>query len=861
MNSSPKKTFIKAIKGKIIIALLLACFALLMAWGVSKVAFKEMLTTVENISTPSERLRMVNLISLKISRLDQQQKKQAYNSPGNYSKLFQESRQLRLVLDSLGLLYGEDSVQLQRIASIKSLLRVRDNQFVNYLKVREGLVNNKSFSAQVKKLSELVNTNAERADSTVLASTQRSSTTTIYSAEKAKGFLKRLFGRKSNVDESKDYKVINEENIVRDTISLSNEDKISKSLEESLRAIEKEQQLKSAQFLSREAQLANANNRLISQMLDILRKVESEVVTQIEQNGIQAKHVVNTGINTITIIMVVFFLLMVMLLYFILTDITKSNRYRSELELARDEAEYHGRAKQRFLSNMSHEIRTPLQSIIGYAELIKYQDKPDHKDIDAIYHSSEHLLQIVNEILDYNRIISGKFTFADKPFDIARLLDEVIAVMQPQAERKSLRLVSDIELHELRFINGDAFRLKQILYNLIGNAIKFTLEGEVVLSVSYKRQFDNLHFNFMVRDTGVGLTEAQTGVIFNEFEQVQGPENEVLNKSGAGLGLTIIKSLVENQGGRIYVKSKPGAGSVFTVYLTFKLSESPGELVPDVVLAPGSRKEFMVWIVDDDELILDLCGIIFEKNQISYRRFNTPYELLDEKWTPDVKYILLDMRMPGMDGIELCRLLRGEVGMEVRIIAITAQVLPDEREYLLNNGFDGLVMKPFREVELLAIFKDEEVAAVLIRNEVPLASAEAQGLVEGVHQESETEDAELMPNLSSIIKMTFGDEEQLRLILSRFVDDSQQDMNELNAAIREQDNNVARLVTHRLAGRIAQLGSAQLAAAFRKMELRVAEEGLEEATLVGEMQQLLKKLSRLLLLITEEYQLGNYSIS
>jgi len=144
---------------------------------------------------------------------------------------------------------------------------------------------------------------------------------------------------------------------------------------------------------------------------------------------------------------------------------------------------------------------------------------------------------------------------------------------------------------------------------------------------------------------------------------------------------------------------------------------------------------------------------------------------------------------------------------------------------------------------------------------VPLASAEAQGPIEGVPQESETEDAELMPNLSSIIKMTFGDEEQLRLILSRFVDDSQQDMNELNAAIREHDNNVARLVTHRLAGRIAQLGSAQLAAAFRQMELRVAEEGLEEATLVGEMQQLLKKLSRLLLLITEEYQLGNYSIS
>lgn len=832
MSHKPKKSLFKAIKGKIIIALLLACFALVMAWGVSKVAFNEMLTTVANISAPSERLRIVNLISLKISRLDQLQKKQAANDPGNYGKLFNESRQLRLVLDSLAILYPKDTVQLQRITSIKKLLTERDNQFVNYLKVRERLVNNKSFSTQVQNLSELVNKTGTTGDSTILASQQQTSTTTIYSTEdKNRGFFGRIFGKKKENEDNKSYKIINEQNVKVDTIALSNEDKITKSLGESLRTIEKEQRIKSARFLNKEAELANANNRLINQMLDILRKVETEVVTQIELNGIQAKHVVNTGINTISIIMLVFFLLMVLLLYFILTDITRSNRYKNELELARDEAEYHGQAKQRFLSNMSHEIRTPLQSIIGYAELIRQQEHPKLKDIDAIYHSSEHLLQIVNEVLDYNRIISGKFTFAEQSFDVVKLLDEVISSMRPQAELKSLKLLTEVELHDTRFITGDAFRLKQILYNLLGNAIKFTHEGQVVLSVFYKRQAENLHFTFMVRDTGIGLSEAATAVIFNEFEQVNSPGNEVLNHAGTGLGLTIIKSLVENQGGRIYVKSKEGQGSVFTVYLTFKVADAP--LAEVLVLKDQvSWKPFKVWIVDDDPLILDLCGLIFEKNRIAYQSFNSPSQLLNADLEEDLKYILVDMRMPEMNGITLCALLRERMGEGIHIYAITAQVLPDEREFLLNNGFDGLVMKPFRENELLAVFV-EEITEVLQVTEKAVEQA-----------------SPVMPqidlDLGPLRKMTFDDEDQLKKILGRFALDCENDAEEIQQAIQHNDRPALRLITHRLAGRIAQIGSGKLAAEFREMEIRLSVAGTLDEELRMDIADLLLQLNALL---------------
>lgn len=823
MNKIPRKSFIKAIKGKIIIALLLGCFALFMAWGVSKVAFKEMLTTVENISAPSERLRIVNAISRKISSLDQLQKKQAFNDPGNYSQLFKESRQLRLVLDTLAALYENDAVQLTRILTIKKLLAERDKQFINYLKVRERLVNNKSFSAQVKNLSTLVSKGSEQADSTILATEEKTSTTTIYpTEEKPKGFFNKIFGRKKTNEQDNSFKIVNEEKIKRDTIALSAEDRIVKNLGESLKVIEQEQRHKNANFLNREAMLTNANNQLINQMLDVLRKVESEVVAQIEMNGIQAKNVVNTGINTINIIMLVFFLLTVLLLYFILTDITRSNKYRAELELAKDEAEYHGMAKQRFLSNMSHEIRTPLQSIIGYSELIRQQKNPQRKDIDAIYHSSEHLLQIVNEVLDYNRIISGRFTFSEKVFDIEALLAEVVSVMQPQAERKSLKLITDFVLSGQKYVEGDPFRLKQILYNLLGNAIKFTTEGEVSLSAFYKRQGERLHFTFMVKDTGIGLNEDETKLIFNEFEQVNSIDSEEVSKAGAGLGLTIIKALIENQGGRIYVKSRKGEGSIFTVYLTFKVAQEPA-YENTKVLTPAFNGK--VRIVDDDQLILDLCEIIFKKHGIDVELFNSPSQLLNSAWDSTIKLVLMDMRMPEMNGIALCKLLREKLGDKVKIYAVTAQVLPDELENLLSNGFDGLLMKPFKEHELLAVL-NEGAGAVAQADEVDL-------------------------DLRGLKKMTYDDEEQLNRILLRFSDDCLDDSDEIRQALTADDQPNLSLLVHRLAGRIAQIGSKKLAAEFRRMEIELSGSEKPDIHKKNRILALLQQLNQLLHLVKQ----------
>lgn len=813
-----QKRFFRAVKSKVIIGFLFACFALLLAWGISKFAFTRMLNTVEDISAPNDRLRIVNDLSHKIARLDQLQRDEAFKKQGN-SSFLKESRKLRSSLDTLRKLYKGDSLQLARIKSIKNLLVERDKQFVSYLQVRETLVNTKSFSNEVQKLNELVVSRARQTDSAVLTTETTTSTTTVapQEEEKSKGFLSKLFGKKK----ADVYKIINEEfKVKRDTLNAKAEDSIMKSMTGSLKNIELEQRQKSQKFLKREAELSNASNALTNQILQILREVEGQAVAQVDLNGIQAKQVVNDGITQITAIIIAFFFLTVILLYLILTDITKSNRYRKELEQAKDEAEYHGKAKQRFLSNMSHEIRTPLQSILGYAELISQQDHPKKKDIDAIYQSSIHLLQIVNEVLDYNRIISGEFSFNNQVFDVRKILDEVTSVVRPLAEQKSLQLVTDFDLGDVEFVKGDAFRLKQILFNLLGNAVKFTLKGGINLRVSCKKQLDNLHFHFTIKDTGIGFDQKDVIRIFNEFEQIESPDRYVLNQTGTGLGLPIVKSLIEAQGGRIHVKSKVSVGTTFNIYLTY---QETTERINDVldsehyaILNPGT-----VWIIDDDRLILDLCGLIFEKNQIPFKSFSQVAGILQQEPDTNLKYVLVDMRLPEMTGLELCHILKKKLPADVKFYAITAQVLPEEREMVLSEGFDGLIMKPFRAADLLSIFDKTKIEAVQPEFD-----------------------------FSSIEKMTFGDQQMLQKILNRFKQDCIDDATALRSYIQEDNQDKSRLLTHRLAGRTAQMGSKTLAQSFRILEIEIAEKGLE-SSIKSEVQVQLKKLDNLIKVMEE----------
>lgn len=792
--------FIMSVKGKIIIAAILACFALFLAWSTSKGAFTAMLDAFENVSAPNEKLRLVNDLSNGVARIDQGQRARLLNNPDGYSGLFNETQKLSLKIDTLKSLYPPASAQVKRLTALKKLLQDRDRLFVNYLKVREGLINNKSFSAQVAALNNIVDESARQADSTVTTTEKKTSTTTVYPLDTAKpeidnrSFFNKLFGKKKakKADSlNKPYQIVNEEfHVQHDTLAMAIQDSLLKGLGRTMKDLEAIQQRKSALFVNREAVLTRSSSTIIRQIMAVLKKVETEVVVQTAQNSLAAKNMVHNSIKRISLILLAFVALIVLLVYFILRDISRINKYRKELEEAKDEAEYHALAKHRFLSNMSHEIRTPLQSIIGYAEMIKQQERPQKKDIEAIYRSSDHLMQIVNEVLDYNRIISGKFSFASQEFEMKALLDDVIAVMALQADKKGITLEADYDESISFYITGDPFRLKQILFNLLGNAIKFTQQGGVILSVKGKQLDNKIACHFDVTDTGPGLTPADAERIFNEFEQA-GDEKQ--NKAGTGLGLPITKELIENQGGNIRVKSKPGKGSSFIFDLEFEKAEQPVSNPVNNPLVTMPQSTGKVWIIDDDSFILELCSRILEHNKIAYRCFTSPHEMLNTAWEADVKYLLLDIRMPGMSGIELCQLLRRQVPADVMIYALTAQALPGERESVLQQGFNGLLMKPFRESELVALVKGEAAEYT----DVPYI------------------------NIKAIEKMTFGDPEQTTKILARFAADSINDVQELETGIETHDVEKVLLLTHRIAGRTAQAGARELAESFRLIEMEL----------------------------------------
>jgi signal transduction histidine kinase/CheY-like chemotaxis protein len=816
----------------VITAVVLACCALLLAWGVSKVAFRQMLGAVQHTSIPNDQWRVAGELSAGIARLEGLQR--------------QDLRPLRLFIDTLRNLYAGDSLRLAQVNTLGKLLGQRDKLVADYLKVRSDMVEDSSLSHQVRTLREGAHGTTPHKDSTVVTTERKSYTTTVYPGQApaqkkvSGGFLRKLFGKKKVQEPAATpYQVVSEEMHTHvDTIATAALDSTAGNINATMQDLERHRRRRSNLFLDREAELGVASDRLNRQILLVLRQVEQDAVERMEASNARAEQVVHTGITRINAIMFSFFLVTAVLLYFILTDIARSNTYREEIESARDLAEYHGKAKQRFLSNMSHEIRTPLQSIVGYSERIRAQGYAGQKDIDALHHSAEHLMQIVNEVLDYNRIVSGKFTFTRQPFLLADLLDEVVSVMRLQADAKSLALTTSYELEQGLILEGDPFRLKQVLYNLLGNAIKFTAAGSVNLEVRYEGASlgsgDSTDaagpgsLVCAVTDTGPGIAASDLERIFQEFEQAEGRAGSPL--SGTGLGLPISKALIESQGGHIDVSSNPGQGSRFVVTLPCSRSVAPAIPRQGACTPGGIDRHKNAWIVDDDPFILDVCSWILSRHHIAHRCFASPSALLNEPWDPSIGYLLLDIRMPGMNGVDLCAALRPRIPADVRIYALTAQVLPDEQVEVLGGGFDGLLLKPFTEGDLLGLFglgAEPAVAPSAAALPAPPTAAPAASLAitgrfavmppaPAASALAPAAPVEWDPGV--LERMTLGDNAQFARMLRHFAVDQRQDKAVLEAYLYDQDTDGILLLVHRIAGRTGQVGARKLSADFRRME-------------------------------------------
>jgi DNA-binding response OmpR family regulator len=309
-----------------------------------------------------------------------------------------------------------------------------------------------------------------------------------------------------------------------------------------------------------------------------------------------------------------------------------------------------------------------------------------------------------------------------------------------------------------------------------------------------------------VEDTGIGLSKEQANRVFNQFEQAD--PSIARRFGGTGLGLSIVKALVDAMGGFIEVQSVPGKGTTFTVHTEFTRAAVPA------LAADTLKKEYTikgkVWLVDDDAFILKWCASVLESHHIPHQCFSSAEEVLNTAWDNEVSVVLTDMRMPGLNGAELCQRLRKTVPASVKIYVLTAQALPEEQHALLALGFDGILMKPFHSGKLLDLLQtnSDNQQPGEIRKEP--AAAPDPGVAE-------------QPDLSILEEMTFGDETLLKEILEQFVKDTRHDLSEIRMAVSENNTEVITETAHRLSGRIGQVGAAGISAQFRKIEISLRE--------------------------------------
>lgn len=380
------------------------------------------------------------------------------------------------------------------------------------------------------------------------------------------------------------------------------------------------------------------------------------------------------------------------------------------LETEKEKAEQATVAKSRFLANMSHEIRTPMIGVLGMADLLRQKGlaAQDQQLVETIYRSGEALLTILNDILDFSKVEAGRLAIDSFPVDIARLSEDVTRLMDVNAHAKGIE-VALVTSGDLPVVEGDPSRIRQILLNLIGNAVKFTEVGRVTVSLSATSRLAEGMCDccFVVQDTGIGIPEETQERIFDSFDQ--GDSSTTRKFGGTGLGLAITKELVQLMGGKITVESRLGEGSTFSVELPMPLSKQSelplfvGEpcLPPKSVAtqAPVVSGSWRVLLAEDNPTTQSLISILLQQMGIELTIVDNGQAAVDSLKSTKVDLILMDCQMPLLDGFGATAQLRA-LGITTPIVALTAYARAEDEEQCLLAGMDDFLSKPFRQSQL-----------------------------------------------------------------------------------------------------------------------------------------------------------------
>ncbi len=452
-------------------------------------------------------------------------------------------------------------------------------------------------------------------------------------------------------------------------------------------------------------------------------------------------------------------------------DITEQKQLEIDLENEKLKAEEASKAKEAFLANMSHEIRTPLNAIIGFLRELSKQELTDlqKKYIENSSIASKHLLAIINNILDISKIEAGEMSLESEDFILEKSIANVVTVLYPKAQQKGISLNSKCNSLIAGVLKGDALRIEQILFNLVGNSLKFTQKGEINISCNLVKDYTySQDISISISDTGIGMDKEFLSSIFRKFSQ---EDKEVTRKfGGTGLGMAITKELVQLMKGKIEIESEKNVGTTIHIFLHFKKGDITNLKKDQQETSSTSLENISILLVEDNDM-----NRMVAQNSLQYYNCNVTeaengVEALEILKKENFDIVLMDIQMPEMDGIEATKIIRTEFKLSIPIIALTANAFKSEIDKCKKAGMNDYITKPFDETNLI-----ETIAKHTIRKEDKLSNVE------------KIEKIEKLYNLSSLNNLSRGNREFVEKMIVIFINQTNTTIEKIQNAI-EADN-------------------------------------------------------------------------
>ncbi len=596
--------------------------------------------------------------------------------------------------------------------------------------------------------------------------------------QKRRGFLKRmsdfLGGKKEKEDSYEEYEPVVSQQVDSTVLKQVREDQNIQKIKKQLKQVSKAERQFSIRLQKHEYDIIKLDRLLTEQIKTIVSNLQE---ITIKKNNIR-RHELETLrsdlIDRILLLVGSAVSLMLFFIYWISRDISKSQKLKNDIIRAKERVDKLLKVKEQFVAHMSHEIRTPLTSIIGFSEqLTEIKNLKARNDIsNKIRLSAEHLKGLINNILDSSLLESGKVDFYKDQIHAGKMMEDLFHLFEMRASENGLTLSYQVD-EGLEYFESDLLRLKQVLINLIGNAIKFTHEGSVFYSVELKK--DRLVFT--VKDTGIGVPREKQKTIFKMFNQV----NVSLSRkySGTGLGLSISRQIVEAMGGGIQLTSKDGEGSTFTFHIPYIKGKESISIEKNQ--KEYNFKEKSILAIDDDEMICQVIdGILHDKCKVLDVNTN-PDKAVQALSHRHYDLYMIDLHMPEVDGLQLKNIIRNEKNISTPILFLTADMINAELKRATEEGNIWVMSKPFSKQQIMDKLSEIFYSSIYTEEAVII---------------NEDLNSNKPFSLESVKTFTGDDDEFLKSVVQTFLDNTDSAIQDMKGAITSDTQNLS-IVTER----------------------------------------------------------------